>query len=196
MFLDFDEYLQLFYEIGKNLNLKEFLTNSTFDKCEAILFNWMIYSDNDLLYYDNRTLNERFTEPCLKCKDNAIVKTILRGGLNKTVFLEKKSNHVPERGVTICDSKGNIRKKYNPFSVSPPIYDYGYIKHFTTKTAEEYCNKILRGLTRNRALNKEDRVKLFFTFNKFSQEKLKVFENKFNRSFNRIISKKLLRGNK
>ena len=180
VFFDFDEYLEIFFEKGKNLVLKEFLTNSTFDKCEAILFNWVIYSDNDLIYYDNRTLNERFPEPYFQCRDNVHVKTILRGGLNKTVFLEKKSNHVPEKGVTICDSKGNIRQKYNAFAISPPIYDYGYIKHFTTKTAEEYTNKILRGLTRNRKLRPEERVKLFFQYNKFSEEKLKVFENKFN----------------
>ena len=33
----------------------------------------------------------------------------------------------------------------------------------------------------------EDRIKLFFTHNKFSKEKLKLFEEKFNRSFSRII---------
>ena len=186
LFFDFDEFLEVYFEKGKKLVLNEFLTNTTFDKCESVLFNWLIYSDNDLIYYDNRTVIERFTDPYFNSKANVHVKCVVRGGLNKTVFISKKSNHVPERGVTICDSKGNIRLGYNPFIIAPPIHDYGYLKHFTTKTAEEYCDKILRGQPRNLAYQPEERVKLFFEHNKFSQEKLKVFEKKFNRTFNPI----------
>ena len=196
LFFDFDEFLEVFFEKGKNLVLNEFLTNTTFDKCESVLFNWVIYSDNDLIHYDNRTVIERFTDPYFNSKANVHVKCVVRGGLNKTVFISKKSNHVPERGVTICDSKGNIRPGYNPFIIAPPIHDYGYLKHFTTKTAEEYCDKMIRGQPRNQISKQEDRVKLFFMYNKFSQEKLDVFEKKFNKKFNPILDSKNFRGNK
>ena len=73
--------------------------------------------------------------------------------------------------------------KYNAFSIRPPIYKYGVLKHFTTKTAEEYVNKTRRGGNRNVPYKIEDRIKLFFRFNKFSQEKLDFFEKQFNKSF-------------
>jgi hypothetical protein len=58
-FIDFDEYLY----IKNNSNINSFLSNKRFEKCELVFFNWMIYSDNDLIKYDNRTLNERFKKP-------------------------------------------------------------------------------------------------------------------------------------
>ena len=101
LLFDFDEYLEIFFEKGKNLILKDFLTDKIYDKCEAILFNWVIYTDNDLLFYDNRPLIERFTTPNFQTFANMYVKSIVRGGLNKTIFLPNKSNHVPERKVKI-----------------------------------------------------------------------------------------------
>ena len=183
LLFDFDEYLEIFFEKGKNLKLKEFLTNNTYEKCEAILFNLVIYTDNDLLYYDNRTLIERFTEPNFFDKDNIYVKSIVRGGLNKTIFFPNRSNHVPDRRIFTCNSKGD-RVNTNPYSLNPPVYDYGYLKHYTTKTAEEFCEKIIKGPPRNVSFKSPERVKLFFTHNKFSFEKLEIFERKFNRSYN------------
>ena len=194
LLFDLDEFLEVHFEKDKSLTLKEFLTNVIFNKCEAILFNWVIYGDNELIHYDNRSVVERFTEAYFEDRDNHFVKSILRGGLNKTVFVPKKSNHVPERGVTICDSKGDIRESYNAYNINPPIFDYGYLKHFTTKTAEEYCEKIIRGQPRNMGYDPAERVQCFFLHNRFSEEKLKVFENKFNRTFNPIINRNDFRG--
>jgi len=194
LLFDLDEYLVVHFEKDKSLTLKEFLPNETFNKCEAIEFNWVIYGDNELIHYDKRPLVERFTEPYFEDKANSYVKSILRGGLNKTVFVPKKSNHVPERGVTICDSKGNILNSYNPFIHNPPIFDYGYLKHFTTKTAEEYCEKIIRGQPTNLGYDPAERVQCFFSHNRFSEEKLKVFESKFNRTFNPISNRNDFRG--
>ena len=120
LLFDFDEYLEIFFEKGKNLILKDFLTDKIYDKCEAILFNWVIYTDNDLLFYDKRPLIERFTTPNFQTFANMYVKSIVRGGLNKTIFLPKSSNHVPERKVKICNSKGKKIKVYNPYAINPP----------------------------------------------------------------------------
>ena len=196
LLFDFDEYLEVHFEKNKNLVLKDFLSNDIFNKCESILFNWLTYSDNNLLHYDKRGVLERFTEPYFISKANIYVKCLVRGGINKTVFIAKNSNHVPERGVTICDSKCNIRPTYNPFTISPPIYDYGFIKHFSSKTAEEYCDKITRGHPTNVHLIPEERVKLFFKDNKNRKKKLNIFEKKFNKSFNPIANRESFRGNK
>ena len=186
MFFDFDEFLEVHFEDKKSLTLKQFLTNEIFDKCEAIEFNWVMYTDNNLVHYDNRPLNERFTEPKFDFGPNMFVKSMVRGNLNKTVFIGGFSNpnHVPQKGLKICDSMGRIIENYNPLTLSPPVLDYGYIKHFSDKTAEEYCTKIIKGQTGKRPFDVNDRINKFFELNKFSEEKLKIFEQKFNRKFN------------
>ena len=55
--------------------------------------------------------------------------------------------------------------------------------HFNTRTAEEYADKIKRGDNLNIKYNVENRVRLFFIYNEFTEEKLKVFETKLNRTF-------------
>ena len=37
-------------EDGKVIGLNEYLSNKIFDKCEAIIFNWLMYDDNNLVY--------------------------------------------------------------------------------------------------------------------------------------------------
>ena len=189
LFYDFDEYLNVHFENNKSLKLQDFLTNKTFDKCEAVLFNWLMYTDNDLIYYDNRKLIERFTTPNYNDIANAYVKSIVRGGLNKTIFYPKKSSHVPDANIKSCNSIGTIIERYNPFTVSPYEYRYGELKHFATKSAEEFVDKTKRGTNRNIYHKPEDRLGVYFRINKFTEEKLKFFEEKFNRSFSRILYK-------
>ena len=59
---DMDEYLEFF---DKKMTLKSYLDDPMFDKCDAIRIHWIIYNDNNLIYYDNRTLKERFTHGLL-----------------------------------------------------------------------------------------------------------------------------------
>ena len=83
---DFDEYLRIYPGNNKTTSINEYLSNPVFDKCESIGINWLIYSDNNLLFYDNRTVLERFTSPNYNDVDNKFVKSIIRGKLNKKLF--------------------------------------------------------------------------------------------------------------
>ena len=179
LYFDFDEYLDIHFENNVSIVLQDFLANKIFEKCEAILFNWLMYTDNDLIYYDKRTLLERFTTSNIENPINFYVKSIIRGGLNKTIFYPRQSSHVPDPNVAICDSKGTLLTEYNSFGVSPPVFKYGCLKHFSTKSTEEYVKKIKRGTNRNLAYRVEERLENYFKINKFSQEKLKFFESKF-----------------
>ncbi len=56
IFFDMDEFIFL-----KNYkNIKKFLKKKIFNKCQRIQLNWIFHTDNNLLYYDNRPLAERF----------------------------------------------------------------------------------------------------------------------------------------
>ena len=55
-FLDFDKYIC----IDNYTNFNDYIYNIRFKKCQTIFFNWRFYNNNDLVNYDNRTLEERF----------------------------------------------------------------------------------------------------------------------------------------
>ena len=87
-FFDFDEYLVMHFDESKNITVQEFLTNRLFKKCNAIEFNWLMHTDNNLSYYDNRTLIERFTEPNYENYANRFVKSVVRGNLGTPIFFK------------------------------------------------------------------------------------------------------------
>ena len=182
-FFDLDEYLVMHFEEGKNIKVKEFLSNEIYNKCESIEINWVLYNDNDLVYYDKRPSIERFTRPNYKEWSNLFVKSIVRGGLNKTTFRRKGSEHVPHKNLTICNSNGEILQRYNPHGIKPPLHKNAIIMHFNTRTAEEYVNKLNRGFLGEPITMFKKRIKNFFYRNTFTEEKLKLFETRLNMTF-------------
>ena len=43
-------------------SFKSFLNDKRFAKCTRVQFNWIFYTDNNLLYYEDKPVKERFTE--------------------------------------------------------------------------------------------------------------------------------------
>ena len=56
LFIDVDEYLEF---TDKNMSIKTYLNMSNFDKCDVVRIHWLIYNDNNLVYYDERPIMER-----------------------------------------------------------------------------------------------------------------------------------------
>ena len=74
IFFDIDEFIHL-----NNYNgIKDFLNEKKFKDCKLIYFNCVRHTDNDLLYYDNRSLSERFPTILWNSKMYTL-KTIMRG---------------------------------------------------------------------------------------------------------------------
>ena len=96
---DFDEFL----ELKNNISIKEFLSNNTFDKCQNIKINWVVYSDNDLVYYDNRSIEERFTKPLLENKMNYHIKSTIRGHLKVNAWNNITQPHSSNVNLTACN---------------------------------------------------------------------------------------------
>ena len=74
-------------------------------------------------------------------------------------------------------------------SLIPPIWNVSYIKHFRTKTAEEYAYKLLRGYPHG-GLKINHLIDIFFMDNKYSNEKLEVLEKILNMTFEKYHKKK------
>ena len=180
-FFDFDEYLVI-NESGKNLTIPQYLSNKKFEKCDVVLINWLMYSDNNLIRYENKSLNERFTDPLYHSVDNRFVKSIVRGNLRFNPWGYNVTPHRPQFHLRTCDAHGERAKTFNDV-LKPPRLNGIYIKHFATKSAEEYINKVKRGHPGSRVLVFDERIDNYFKINNVTEEKVKFFEEQLNMSF-------------
>lgn len=170
---DFDEYLTL----TKDKNIKEYLSRDCFQKVNQILINWKIYTDNDLVYDDGRPCLERFTTQTYfndnQWDENRVVKSIIRTNI-KNIHLHNGPhlffNNILNK--TTCNNVGILVKIDYEQNIN---YDLAYIKHFLTKTIDEWINnKCKRGVgDRNlETFYKTYSIERFFKYNKITKEKL------------------------
>lgn len=136
--VDMDEYLYIV-----NDTLKNYLTNQEFYKCDFIKIHWVVSKDNNLLYYDSRSLFERFPKPYSKSK---YIKSIIRGNITNLKYWVHSPYISPDRNIT-CDNEGKkIQYKYMNFeSINEINIKKAYIIHFRFKSTEEFINKYKRG---------------------------------------------------
>ena len=169
-----DEYIFL-----KNYkNIKYYLTKKRFNKCQRIQLNWIFHTDNNLLYYDNRTLHDRFPEREKKAqgkkkgKDQG-VKSILRGKILTKVY----DVHILNNNLTGCDGFGNI-KYIKGISTEISDFNYYYIDHYYSKSTEEFINKLMRGsAVHGFDINhKLKRIEVYFAINDISKKKIDYIE--------------------
>lgn len=87
--------------------------------------------------------------------------------------------HSSSNYLTACNSMGNITDSTTFYS-SPANHVYSYLKHYPTKTIEEYCNKIKKGRAdllikfENKTL--ENSFNYFFGRNKKTKKKLYILK--------------------
>lgn len=183
-FFDFDEYLTL----EKDNNIKEYLSRKCFNKFNQILINWRIYNDNNLIFDDGRSCIERFIIPIPKNKkicyqnnaENKHVKCIIRTKLNDLTictphnFLSNKflrNKTCNNYGKKVINTSHSYLQNIN--------YSLAYIKHFTTKTIDEFIkNKYIKGVAdRNiEYFQNTYPIKRFFKYNDITKEKLEYLK--------------------
>ena len=179
-FFDFDEFLEV---RPKAKNIQEFFGNKIFDKCINIKINFLFYSDNELLYYDSRPLQERFTTPLYHHKNNKVIKSTIRGGLNFNYWEKGCNPHTSKlTNVISCTSSGEIIG-YSDMSYKPNFTN-ARLKHYYSKTVEEYANKSARGdafvIKKWDENQKKRKIENYFLYNKRTEEKEKLFKKIFN----------------
>ena len=141
MFFDADEYLY----ITNNQTLDSFLLEPRYKHCQTIKINWLCYGDNEYLYYKNNSIQKRFTTRSRTNTYNRWIKSIINIKDNGNIKWGRKTSHLPVINVTYaCNILGN-RTYYKGRTVYTPIHKYAYLKHYLTKSTEEFANKVLRG---------------------------------------------------
>jgi len=173
IFYDIDEFINL-----KGFsNIKDFLKQKKFYECESVYLNWIIHTDNNLLYYDNKTLFKRFPE---KYTNKAFCrgKTILKGHLNKQINFH--STHTPTFEIERCNGFGKKIEASLGINCKIPDFNFYYIDHFYSKSTEEFINKIKKGDCSfgDNINNIYGRINFYFGINKITLEKVNLIKQR------------------
>ena len=164
-FFDFDELV--FIEDGRDIY--EFLNSY---EADVVSLNWMTMTDSGLVHYDDRPMAERFTEGTDESfAINRHVKSFVRSGINGISFNDP---HIPNAPTLQCENVLHERIKQIP--VQPKvIHSVAYIKHYNTKTAEEWATLKMRRLSpcgdKYNSEMKAKNVEYFFSINERTAEK-------------------------
>ena len=185
--IDVDEFLCL----PMHNSIHAFLKSIPQDT-DIIHLHWRLYGDNDLLTYDNRPVQERFT---VAVENNSFhhgyckyIKSIFR---NKAHLDNKIGNPlVINNHHSVNDDEIMLRRNSLGEQIVNPRcfmcdfkeeeFNIAYIKHFITKTSEEYIDKRKRGDSfRKHGNNGKYSEHFFFIFNKETKEKVEYFKKNF-----------------
>lgn len=176
IFYDIDEYINL-----KNYsNLKDFLNESRFNNCQVIYLNWIIHTDNNLIFYQNKSLHERFPilEPNIRNKDSnyfSPVKSILKGHIPN---IKIEYLHRINKDLKVCNGFGNKPRLRGPFMLADS--KYYFIDHFYFKSLEEFTEKLNRGSAKTYKDNEIKYIKIsrYLKMNKINIKKINYLEKK------------------
>ena len=176
-FFDIDEYLEL---NPLNLKIQDFLNSKRFNICQIIKINWLYYVNNNSLYYEEKSLQQRMIKPLFNLKINKHIKSIVRGNLSKNYWLKAKNPHTSINDYITCSSSGRIINSSLPFNIHIE-HKYAYLKHYHMKSFEEYCLKIRRGRPIPKyKIYKEKMIDKLIKDNKNNIEKLNIINKVFN----------------
>jgi hypothetical protein len=167
-FFDFDELVSL-----ENCNdIHNFLN---YYEADVVSMNWMTMTDSGLTHYDERPMAERFTQGTGEDFEiNRHVKSFVRSGINGISFNDP---HIPNAPVLQCENV--LHERIEQIPVQPKvIHNVAYIKHYNTKTAEEWATLKMRRLSPcgdeyNREM-KAKNVEYFFSINERTPEKEEI----------------------
>jgi len=191
-FFDCDEFLTF----RDDIDIEGYLSKEVFKKYNAIKINWKIYGDGNMVRNDGRPLLERITEPVMPLDkkiaygfpENNHIKTIIRGGLVSPKFMNQPhSTNVAKQ----CTASGKqADKSTSPFNKMD--YEQAWLRHYSTKTAEEYAHKMLRGFP-DQLFNSDKAKNLvetrFFKYNKITEEKVKVLSEILGIDFSYLLKR-------
>ena len=164
-FFDFDELVCI--EDGRDIH--DFLDDY---EADVVSLNWMTMTDSGLTRYDERPMAERFMQGTGEDFEiNRHVKSFVRSGINGISFNDP---HIPNAPVLQCENV--LHERIEQIPVQPKvIHSVAYIKHYNTKTAEEWATLKMRRLSPcgedyNREM-KAKNVEYFFSINERTPEK-------------------------
>ena len=175
-FFDMDEFLELNKKYKK---IQDFLNSRIFEKCQNIKINWAFVQPNKILYYENKSLSQRFKNFI----PNQHIKSTVRGNLPINYWIKLYDPHTSALNVTTCSSSGKLILYMSPVNI-PPELTNARLKHYYYKSFEEFCIKQKKGkadrLNNSNKKYIESSFKNLYLNNRNDPEKLKIVLRVFN----------------
>ena len=177
LYYETDEFLHL-----KNYtNVKDFLNEKRFDKCNKIYLNWVFHTDNDLYHYENKSVIERF--PIIEPKPEG------ERGLKHTFFKTMIRGNLPNVTITCVHRLNKEMKGCNGYGQEPEVkmfrmvdqdYENYYIDHYFSRSVDEFIDKLNKGdsIRGHDIPFKIGTFGNYFGFNNMTIEKVEYVENK------------------
>ena len=165
-FIDIDEFVRSVMPLSDLLNTLQ---------ADVVAFSWRMMTDNGLVHYDPRPVQERFTQPAEDLKpESQFVKSFVRGSINGLSF--DRDPHMPHHpALDVVNPDGG---KAPQCSVGTGSREVAWIDHHFTKTAEEFAQKVSRGWPAIHDERINEKVKNaanhFFRFNERTAEKEEI----------------------
>ena len=162
-FIDIDEFVRSEMPLPDVLDMLQ---------ADVVAFSWRMMTDNGLVHYDPRPVQERFTQPAEDLKpETQFVKSFVRSGIEGLSF--DKDPHMPHHpALEVVNPDGG---KAPQCSVGTGSREVAWIDHHFTKTAEEFAQKVSRSwpaIHDERIIEKErNAANHFFRFNERTPEK-------------------------
>ena len=144
LFVDIDEFLFV-----KEVSLDVYLKRAEEAKCDIVKINWMSHGNNGKVFWEPGGVLERFPNPVVPLNFvihgsawgnpwNGFVKTMARGGRNGR-FMDVHT--LTGERLSYCNGNLSTTSSQYLFSL-PPNFDVAFIKHFFTRSQEEYEEKV------------------------------------------------------
>ena len=129
-FFDIDEFLEI---DKKYKTIQDFLSDKIFKSCKSIKINWLIYNNNNSLYYQKKNIQERVKYPEYNNPGNIHIKSTVRGNLTINYWKRMGNPHSSSLNYSSCSSSGkNIR--FDSFLNNPPDYTNAKLRHYYYKS--------------------------------------------------------------
>lgn len=169
LFCDIDEFLYL----ENHKTIQEFLSsNNKFQSFDAIALCWKIYDDNDLVYYDNRPVVEKFLRMSKNTSNNTQIKSLIKCKDKKISFCAHGG-----RNLKYCNALGEeIINLQFPRIGTTPIHKECWINHYRFKTIEEFILSKYKNFNQEHVKQKVG-FENFFKNNDCTIEKLNVIKS-------------------
>ena len=175
IFIDIDEFITL----NADNNINDYLSRNIFNNVDQICLNWTIYDDNDLIYADySIPVQKRFTRRMEYDYDKEyplynLQKCILRGNLN---IDEHRIHNIVNFNIPFYTVNNRGDELNQLYGSSEHNEDLAYIKHYITKSLEEF---IIKKYNKEDALNrgKVNFKQGYFSVNKHTVKKDEYIKN-------------------
>ena len=189
-----DEYLTF----TREMSIGQYLSLSQFRNYDMIHVNLMTFGDCNKTEVTDEPLWVRFPDPipfdkCVAYKfpEDMHVSSIVRGGLEDIKWEGNGFTHTPSpNNLRCCNNVGFHVDSESPFA--PVDFQLAAFRHYTTKTAKEYCEKMRRGFPDQ--LWDGSRVKnlietRFFRTNEVTKEKVQIFKDELGIDMSYLLPK-------